>query len=116
MEVAAAIGTITGLIGFTINNAKTTYSYISSVKNASQTTRNLHEELKILEETLRQLRDCLSDRLGQSTFPKTSVLVLTTDTCQKRLTKLNEELSPLTEGGCMFRMLHRLKWPLDEPD
>jgi Fungal N-terminal domain of STAND proteins len=107
---------ITGLIGFSLDSIALIYKFVTGVKDASQTVSKLQQELDSLKTVLDMLGALLKRDESENILQQTSALFKAANKCNRELRDLQHTLDGVSKGHVMWRVFHKLKWPLEEDD
>ena len=100
---------IAGLISLGLEITKNTRQYFQGVRNAVKDVDELLKELSALVDVLRQLAEFLkSNRVGKNNFDQTSVLLLTHNACEEKLTAIRLKLLKRSSD---LKVIKTLMWP-----
>jgi hypothetical protein len=113
MEV---VSLVTGALSLSIQLTEATYKYITSVKDAGKSLRNLGSELSALSEVLRQMDDFLVQQGSKQPFHQNSVLVAAATSCVQQLECIKKKIERYEQLSGWRRAIHVAKWPLEEDE
>jgi hypothetical protein len=95
MDPLSIISGVAGLASLAIQLAQITSAYVSSVRGASKSISDLHQELLALRSVLIQLKSFLESQPHVGPFKQTSALIETNGFCQAKLEALLAKLEHL---------------------
>lgn len=105
---------VTGLINFSLDAIILIYKFVTGVKRASGTVLRLQKELGALKSVLVLLDSILKKK--QPALQQSSALVQAISKCKEELKNVQNTLDGVAKGQRFRKVLHKLKWPLDEDD
>ncbi len=109
---------ILGAISASVDLAERILKYFSEFRNAPRHAADLVGEVVAVGHVLGMLRSRLQgENAVGNAYNRTSVLFFAVNGCQTRLKEVHDILEPLLSAQPgIFKLWHRLKWPLEQDD
>ncbi|EXJ74159.1 uncharacterized protein A1O5_02453 [Cladophialophora psammophila CBS 110553] len=114
MDGVSVASSIAGLVTLALQVSATIAIYVNSIKERSNTVRELHDELLLLGEVLGGLREFLeSEKVKGRVLDTQSVLSRAVRDCRQRMERIGDRLKP-SDGGKVARAIDHLRWPFEQ--